>query len=450
MDVILTDFTYAPEAESYVIGALLKDPFKTITAIETLGCTQEWFQKPAFIRVFEAAMLLRTAGQPIEIDTIIDSLKQRKLWTLVGTECLHNAQTSCRSSHNASAYIQMLRDRYLKREILQQIEKASDMVNSETSGLDCLSQIRFNLSTVDKVLSKKNSVKDIIRSVEDKYTNAQTSKSVGISSRWLSLQAVLCGYIEGKMSIVASRPGQGKTTHGCNEMYGCINRPTPVPCGIVSMEMTEEEIREKLAADALDIDLKYFRQGRASNAQIIELANKIEDHSKEPIFISEGNKTIDQVGITLRDMASDGCKFVVIDYIQRIKARERESKGERERYANYSNELCNLANETGMHVMALCQLRREAEFDLHDKRILPRMEHLKGSGDFEQDAHQIVLIGRAITLQGDQEMSDNQPMVIKVSKNRNGGLSSGLDFVFAKSRQKLMPQALFQESEGGF
>lgn len=68
------------------------------------------------------------------------------------------------------------------------------------------------------------------------------------------------------------------------------------------------------------------------------------------------------------------------------------------------------------------------------------------TGDFEQDAHQVILIGRDLRLSGDEELDDNQPMVIKVAKNRNGGLGK-IDFVFAKSRQKLMPKDIWENDK---
>ena len=452
MDISLTDHTFAPEAESYVIGALLKDPYKVINMMEIAGCEKNWFQQPNMFRIYETAMLLRTAGQPVEVDTIINSLKQQNLWALVGTQCIHSTQVSCKSVHNATAYMQILKDRFVKRRMLEQFELFTDTINSGVTGMECLSAIRFAFANIDKGVATKKTIKSITDSVEAKYKNSQFTKSVGIASRWGSLQEVLSGYVPSKLSFVASRPGQGKTTMGCNELLGCIKRRDVVPCGIISMEMTEEEIREKLAADDLDIDLKKFRGGKATNAEIIELSNKIEEHSHEPVFISEGNKTIDKACIALRDMASDGCRFVVVDYIQRFQTGRGDSKSERERYSNYSNELCNIANETGMHIMVLCQLRRESEFDMHSKRILPRMEHLKGCGEFEQDGHQVILIGREISLQGDTEMSDNQPMTVKVVKNRNGGLcmSPGLQFIFAKSRQKLMPAEMFTQDKEEF
>lgn len=439
----LTDFNWSPEAEAYVIGSLLKAPLPTISLLERMVATDAWFQKPSHAHIITTVLEMRKTGELLEVDTIVAKLKSLRLWSFVGEEVIQNCMIAAKNTHNTLAYIQILKDRHIKRQAQFVINEHLEQFNSELPAEETLAKLRFELSVIDKK-DLAQSVSCIADNVETKYANAQKAKSIGIASRWFPLQAVLGGYVTGKVSFVASRPAQGKTTHGCNEVLNCITEG--IGSGIVSIEMSEEEIREKLAADQLDFDLCKFRHGKASAWEIQKLGLVIREHSEMNLLVMAGNKTIDKVCISIRDMAASGAKFIVVDYIQRITRGHNESSTERERYGMYSSVLTALASELDVHIMILCQLKREAEFDLRKQRILPSMDHLKGTGDFEQDAHQVILIGRDLRLSGDEELDDNQPMVIKVAKNRNGGLGK-IDFVFAKSRQKLMPKDIWENDK---
>lgn len=431
----LTDFNWSPEAEAYVIGSLLKAPLPTISLLERMNATDAWFQKPAHAHIITTAIGMRKTGELLEIDTIVAKLKSLRLWSFVGEQEIQACVNAAKNTHNTLAYIQILKDRNIKRQAQFIIHEHLSEFNSDLPAEETLAKLRFELSTIEKK-DLAQSAACIADNIEAKYTKAQQSKSIGIASRWFQLQAILGGYVTGKVSFVASRPAQGKTTHGCNEVLNCITEG--IGSGIVSIEMSEEEIREKLAADQLDYDLRQFRHGKAKAWEIQKLGLVIREQSEMNLLIMAGNKTIDKVCISIRDMAASGAKFIVVDYIQRITRGHNESATERERYGMYSSILTALASELDVHIMILCQLKREAEFDLRKQRILPSMDHLKGTGDFEQDAHQVILIGRDLKLSGDDELDDDQPMVIKIAKNRNGGLGK-INFVFAKSRQKLMP-----------
>jgi replicative DNA helicase len=161
-------------------------------------------------------------------------------------------------------------------------------------------------------------------------------------------------------------------------------------------------------------------------------------HTKLPLHIIAGNRNIESICGWIRDMRND-IKLVGIDYVQRITPSMSDPRNDREMLTRWSRLITNVANETGVSVIALCQLNREAEFDRNGNRISPQPKHLKGTGAFEEDAYQVILIARGLELEGDEEWDDNQPTVIKIAYNR-GGPTGAFNFRFMKSKQRLVPE----------
>ena len=134
---------------------------------------------------------------------------------------------------------------------------------------------------------------------------------------------------------------------------------------------------------------------------------------KSPLFILEAVGGIDssRLSATVRRMVRQhGIKFVVVDYLQKIKASSKQEKRTYE-VAEVSGALKSLAVKTGAAVLALAQLNRESE---KDKGRSPRLTDLADSGQIERDGDCIALLHR------DRDPNKQHEAVLYVAKQRDG------------------------------
>jgi len=424
------------EAEEQVLSAFMTYHTKVAPLLDTYALVAEWFFMPAHQIIWFAIEKLRAEGSPVNKITVTDELNiTNQLLLIGGREALTRLQDSLKAVAQTGFYLTLLRRKHQLRQVIgvskdlerQAFEPKPVLDDIVASGREALSRITPKTSKTEE---------RIIQVLTGKYRTATVAGSTGILSRWNCISDKSAGYPIGKPVVIASRPGMGKTMWMTNETN--FEGDRGIGNGICTIEMTREEILERHIADELNLDMHPFRKGEATDQQLEAFEKCGERQLLRPIFINDTAKNILQISSWVRDMVGT-VRIVWIDYFQAIAKCSSDPHNERERYAHHSNVLRELAKETGVTINILAQLNRNAEFDKNDKRILPQTKHLKGTGELEQDAYQIYLLARDVRLEGDDEYDDAQPTSVKLAKNR-GGPTGVLDFVFAKTRNKMMPK----------
>ena len=440
MDTINNDlevFFHSPDAEEFIIGCLLADPHRTFEAADQMGVTPTWFHLRVWRDAWESAIDLRTQGHVIEVASLRDLMKRRST-NGDSSVILARLQDANHKPTNLLYHLSQLRDRRLKRFLRETFETHGSRLQTTDDAREILTSLQFELSGFTEEYEAPVSPEEMVEGLGAKYTAASCVGYTGIPSRWPQSQEILGGYQKGKVYPVASRPKKGKTTFGCNE--GLNAAQTGFPVLWISTEMSAEEIRAKMIADELGLDLFRFQTGNATKDEIASFVECGHRQAQLPITIIEGNQSIDSVRTIMMDHGKRH-KMCIVDYMQNLQPSKKDPKPKLDRLERGSQLLTATAKDTGMATLALLQLGRGAELDERGKRRLPLVSHIKGTGSYEQDAQAIILIARHKSMMGDEEYNDDQPTIIRIAYNRGGPIGT-MDFNFKKTKNRLEPCAM--------
>jgi replicative DNA helicase len=429
------EYLYSSVAEQFVIGAVFKAPRETFKALSDAGLTSEWFNVPRWKYTYEAMQNLKAAGKPIDSTTVLEVCTNTGSSKFVGRKVFDEAVALCRDIRNLQHYLDILKEKLTRRVVHDMCLKTLTVVSSEVPVEEAIGQIKITLAHELPEVKKAQTVDEQLAELERGYRRAGKHGTNGIPMPWENVQSISGGAPHGKMIVMGARPKIGKTQAMCNWCQ-YLAQDIGIAAGIISLEMKESELRERFIGSELNLELIDYRQGRATDAQMKAFIECGKKQKSLPLHIYDGNRTIEDICMIIRDLAGQ-VKFFALDYIQRIKPSRFDPKSDRERLDRWSQLITDTANDTGTTILALAQLNREAEIDMKGKRCAPQVKNLKGSGQFEQDAHQVYLLSRDICIPGDQQWNDDQPTVFRCAYNRTGH-TGDTDCIFQKSKQKIV------------
>lgn len=425
---------YSPEAEADVIGCVAQDSATAFKYIDKTNIVPEWFFVTDNRVIWNAIVDMRRKRLPIDPVTISTFITEHGM---NGSSSMYEYIKKCCDAVTTMAhlgyYLNIIRSKHVKRCIIKLTNDIQKTCYSEAEPSDIIIEAKHELSTLKTEDNNQVTPAMMIDNITSQFVQAAQSGFIGVPSRFASIRNSIGGYTYGKQHILGSRPKIGKTTYALNEIRHAVQH-SGIPSGIVELEMSEEELRAKMVADELGIDLDRLRKGKGTSLEIDAFTEAGQRQAKLPMYVLSGSRTITQICAWIRDHKED-IRFCVVDYLQMISRDPRDPKSEREMYANWSHELTSTANDTNVAILSVCQLNREAEYDKNNKRILPQARHLKGTGDLEQDGYTVTLLGRSLSLEGDEEWNDAQPTVVKIAYNR-GGPTGQFDFEFMKRQNR--------------
>jgi len=221
--------------------------------------------------------------------------------------------------------------------------------------------------------------------------------------------------------ILGARPSFGKTSFALDIARNVASQGKPV--GIFSLEMSQEQVVDRLIASQANVPLWKLRTGRLSDdLEFSMIQNALDQLSKTPIFIED---TPSPNILQIRSMArrlqiESGLELLVIDYLQLIQPRT-ETESMVQQVTEISHGLKSLARELNIPVLAVSQLSRAV--DQREIKI-PRLSDLRESGSLEQDADVVMFIYRKDRENINLAEEEQNLVEIIISKHRNGPLGS--------------------------
>lgn len=231
----------------------------------------------------------------------------------------------------------------------------------------------------------------------------------------VDMDAAFRGLRPGRFTIIAGRPGTGKSLLGL-----CLARTTAIrmrnPTLLVSMEMPTDEVLDRLLAAEARVELGHITDGELTEDDWQRIARTLPRFADAPLHIDDSEHvTLDGLRNTVRTMRrGPGCELLVVDYLQLMEAPRAQNR--EQSVAQVSRGLKLMAREFDIPVVALCQLNRESE-KRSDKR--PTKSDLRESGSLEQDADNVILLHRA-DLYGEEQRAGEIDVI--VDKHRGGHL----------------------------
>lgn len=407
---------HSEEAEISVLGAILIDKDAIVNVAEFLR--SEHFYKDANRAIYQACLDLYEERSPIDLVTVREKLKKRKELTQAGgtgylTELVNQVPTSAHAEH----YGRIVKDSYTKRELIGAAGKiaqsAFDEGQEAGSVLDQAEQAIFGLS--QKHLRQVfQPVKEILAESFDRLDelHKRAGGLRGVPTGFKDLDDALAGMQDSNLLILAARPGIGKTAFALNVAQS-VAAKEGLPIGFFSLEMSREELVDRLLVHQADIDAWKLKTGRLDEDDFSRLSLAMGELAEAPFFIDDtpALSILEMRTKARRLMAERGLKLLVVDYLQLMRSvRPRESRVQE--VSEISQGLKNLARELRVPVLAISQLSREVE-KRGTKR--PQLADLRESGAIEQDADVVMFLWH----EDDEDLSN---VDLEIAKHRNGPL----------------------------
>lgn len=415
-------------AERSVLGAVLIDAEAIVKVAELL--TPESFYHPAHQSIYEAMQTLYEKRQPIDAVTLTNQLKKMKLLSEVGgASVVAELSSLVSTAANVAHYATLVAEAYIKRRLITMGGELSDLAFDEGKEVqdivDTAEQKVFALSQ-SHVKRAFTPIKETLSESFERLDELQRSGNElrGLPTGFADVDNVLAGLQKSNLIILAARPGTGKTAFALNiAQYASVVARKKI--GIFSLEMSREELVDRLLVGQADIDAWKLKTGRLDNQDFLKLSDAMGVLADAQIFIDDtpGMSIFEMRTKARRLMSEHHIDFLIVDYLQLASGRTRDNRVQE--VAEISQGLKNIARELKVPVLALSQLSRAIES--RGDRV-PQLSDLRESGSIEQDADVVMFLYR-------KDDDIREAVNLKIAKHRNGGLAD-IDLFFRGDRVK--------------
>ena len=410
------------EAEKSVLGSLMIDK-NAISKIADLLSVQD-FYSIAHQKIYQAILDLFNKNEPIDILSVSSVLKSKKeLEEVGGASYLGELINIVPSSAHITHYAKIVREKRILRDLISISAELQEMVfEKEVSTenlIDQAEQKLFSLSlksTSRNFVPVKEELKEAYERIEKLHQGEKRLR--GVTTGFEELDNYLSGFQPSDLIILGARPSLGKTTLALDIARAAASKGE-VPVGIFSIEMSKEQIVDRLIAAEAQVPLWRLRTGRLSTEVEFELIQEALDRlSRLPIFIDDTpSPNIMQIrSLARRLQAEHGLGLLIIDYVQLIQPLN-SSDNVVQQFTEISHGLKSLARELNIPVLAISQLNRSV--DQREIKI-PRLSDLRETGSWEQDADVVLLIYRKDKDRLETALEDENIVSVIIAKHRNG------------------------------
>jgi len=415
---------YNIEAEESLLGSMLISREAIMSTIEIIA--EEDFYRKANQEIFKVIMELYSKGEPVDPITVADALKKKGLLEEVGGKTfIHSLISNIPLASNAEYYAQIVRHHSILRKLIYAATEIATMgyevPDDLYSTVDRAQQLIFSISqdlnskTKD---SKFASMKDILSEVYEQVENLYEKKTMvtGIPTGYVDFDRKTSGLQNSDLIVLAARPGMGKTSFVLGiSKYVALEEKLPV--AIFSLEMSRQQVAQRLMCAEARIDLQRLRSGNLKDDEWPKLARSIEKLAESKIYIDDTAflSVMDLRARARMLVSSYDIKLLIVDYLQLMQSGVNYRENRVLEITEISRNLKSIAKELKIPVVAVSQLSREVE-RRESKR--PILADLRESGAIEQDADLVVFIYRDEYY--DENSRDRGRAEIIIAKHRNG------------------------------
>lgn len=444
------------EAETALLGCLMLDKDAIINVADSI--ISEDFYDNRHRLIYEGILSLYEKSTSIDVLTVSNLLEERKQMDQVGgASYLATLVNSVPSSAHATYYANIVKKKGTLRRLINSASEITNMAFSEEGEiediLDTAEQKLFNISQSNlkqNFMSISTVLHDTFERIDELHRSS--GKLRGIPTGFIELDKKLSGLQKSDLVILAARPSMGKTSLALDIMrYVAVHTKTPV--GIFSLEMSKDQLVDRLLAAESNVDFWKIRTGQLNETDFEALGDAMGALSESPIFIDDtAGGNIMEIRTKARRLQTEHkLGLIVVDYLQLMAGRNQENRVQE--VSEISRSLKILARELNVPVLALSQLSRGLE-NRPDK--VPQLADLRESGSIEQDADVVMFIYREDMYKG-KESSRPNIAEIHIKKHRNGPTGQ-VDLYFDAERTSFRnldksfdtsPETVMQTLSGG-
>lgn len=413
------------EAEQSVLGSMLLEKDAVDKATEILEV--EDFYRDAHKQIFTAMLSLSEDAEAIDVITVVEQLKQKgNLDKVGGISYISELANSVPNAANVEYYCKIVEEKSLLRKLLG---VSTDISRHVYEGgyevedlLDIVERQVFDVSQGRSTVAA-TAIKDVLMETFEQidYLYMNKGNVIGVPTGLTDLDELTSGFHASELIILAARPSQGKTALSLNIAMGAAREGVPV--GIFSLEMSKEQLAQRMLSSEAGVNGQRLRTGYLSDEDWPKLSRALGRLSESPIYIDDSpNISIMELRSKARRLkAEHNIGFLLIDYLQLMHTKGK-SENRQQEISEISRSLKALARELKIPVLALSQLSRAVE-QRQDRK--PQLSDLRESGAIEQDADVVLFIYP-------NPEGDNPNIVeLIIAKQRNGP-TGGVKTVFLK------------------
>ncbi|WP_394524628.1 replicative DNA helicase [Lacrimispora sp. JR3] len=412
------------EAEQSVIGSMLMDRDAIIAASEIVSAGD--FYQHQYGIMFESILELFNENLPVDLVTLQNRLKVKDVPPEVSSlEFVRDIITTVPTSANVKSYANIVREKAVLRRLIKVNEEIANTCYAGKESLETI--MALTEKTIFDLLQNRNSgefvpIRQVAMNVLEKIEEASKNQGTvtGIPTGFIDLDYKTSGLQPSDFILIAARPSMGKTAFVLN-LVDHVAVKKGLPAMIFSLEMSKEQLVNRMLAMESNVDSQKLRTGTLSDTDW--------DAVVEGIGVIGNSKLIidDTPGISIMELRSKcrkmkleyGLSVVIIDYLQLMSGSGKGGENRQQEISEISRSLKALARELNAPVIALSQLSRACE-TRPDHR--PMLSDLRESGAIEQDADVVMFLYRDDYYNKDTDMPNIAEVII--AKQRNGPIGT--------------------------
>jgi replicative DNA helicase len=408
------------DAEKSLLGAVLID--EEVLADVTEHLTAKDFYEKRHATIYGAMMRLYERHKPVDLLTLTDELKKKDELEAIGSASYLTELTNyVPTAAHAEAYAEMVATKAVRRRLIKASADISELgYDEDTNVQELLEKAEAELFSVSDQSLKQDlvSLENILTESFDRMEELHRNKGAlrGVRTGWRDLDNMTAGLQKSDLIILAARPAMGKTTLVTNLAYN-VATVAKRPVLFFSLEMSKEQLVDRMLADASGVDAWNIRTGNLSDEDFSKLSEAMGEMAEAPIYLD------DTPGLSVLEMRTKARRaaheaplgLIIVDYLQLMQAAGRSDGNRVQEVSEISRGLKLIARELNVPVIALSQLSRSVE---SRSPQIPQLADLRESGSIEQDADIVMFIYREAYYNPETERENVTDLIL--AKHRNG------------------------------
>jgi replicative DNA helicase len=425
------------DAEMSLLGAVLIDE-ETLADVSEHVTAKDFYDKRHGI-IYGAMMRLYERHRPVDLLTLTDELKKKdELDTIGGAAYLTELTNYVPTAAHAEAYAEMVALKAVRRRLIKASADISELGYDEDTNIqELLEKAEAELFSVSDQSLKQDlvSLESILTESFDRMEELHRNKGAlrGVRTGWRDLDNMTAGLQRSDLIILAARPAMGKSTLVTNLAY---NIATVAKQSVLffSLEMSKEQLVDRMLADASGVDAWNIRTGNLSDDDFAKLSEAMGEMSEAPIYLDDtpGLSVLEMRTKARRAAHESPLGLIIVDYLQLMQSSGRSDGNRVQEVSEISRGLKLIARELNVPVIALSQLSRSVE---SRSPQIPQLADLRESGSIEQDADIVMFIYREAYYNPETERENITDLII--AKHRNGPTGK-IELYFHPERLRFM------------
>ena len=408
------------DAEMSLLGAVLIDE-EVLSDISEHVTVRDFYDK-RHSAIYDAMMRLFEKHKPVDLLTLTEELKKKSELDVVGGSAYLSELTNyVPTAAHAEAYAELVSQKAVRRRLIKASAEISEIgFDEDTTTQELLERAEAQLFAVSDQSLKQDlvSIESILTESFDRLEELHRNKGAlrGVRTGYRDLDNMTAGLQRSDLIILAARPAMGKTTLVTNLAYN-VASIAKQPVLFFSLEMSKEQLVDRMLADASGVDAWNIRTGNLSDEDFSKLSEAMGEMAEAPIYIDDtpGMSVLEMRTKARRAAHDHPLGLIIIDYLQLMQGSGRSDGNRVQEVSEISRGLKLIAREMNVPVIALSQLSRSVE---SRSPQIPQLADLRESGSIEQDADIVMFIYREAYYNPETERENITDLII--AKHRNG------------------------------